>query len=72
MPKCLLCFSEDVGQINDDDADSEWGCFDCGAFGPNADDISSPAIDHEQSYRPNGQVDRILTDDPEDAHHGWT
>jgi len=70
MAKCLLCFSEAIGQITDE-ADSEWGCFDCGAFGPAEDDISSPAIDHDQAYR-NGQVVRVLTDDPEDVYvPGW-
>ncbi|MCK1363515.1 hypothetical protein [Bradyrhizobium sp. 62] len=70
MPKCLLCFSENVYEITDDQ-DSEWTCSDCGAFGATEDDISSPAIDLDQGYR-NGQVERVLTDDPEDVYvPGW-
>lgn len=70
MPKCLLCFSENVGEIGDD-RDTEWGCFDCGAFGDTEDDISSPCVDLDQAYR-HGQVDRVLTDDPEDVYvPGW-
>jgi len=69
MPKCLLCFSEHIGEI--DSETHEWGCWDCGAFGPTEDDISSPAVDLDQAYR-HGQVDRVLTDDPEDVFvPGW-
>lgn len=71
MNKCLLCFSEHVGEINDT-PDSEWGCWECGAFGATADDISTPAIDYEQAFR-HGQVNRVLTDDPEDVYMpGWS
>jgi hypothetical protein len=70
MHKCLLCFSEHIGLITDE-PDSEWGCWDCGAFGPSEDDVSSPCVDLEQAYR-HGQVYRSLTDDPEDVFvAGW-
>lgn len=68
MAKCLLCFSEHIGEI--DSETHEWGCWDCCAFGPTEDDISNPCVDYELANRLKGQVDRHLTDDPEDAHHG--
>lgn len=66
MNKCLLCFSEHIGEIDSDT--HEWGCWDCGAFGPTEDDISSPPV----ADRFDGQVNRALTDDPEDVFvPGW-
>lgn len=69
MNKCLLCFSEHVGPTSD--SYQPFGCFECGAWGPAIDDISTPDTS-DDDYRC-GQVDRVLTDDPEDVRvPGWS
>lgn len=68
MPKCLLCFSEHV--FDNDDEHMPFRCADCGAWGLTADDVSSPH-EFDDGYR-TGQVNRRLTDDPEDVFvPGW-
>lgn len=68
MPKCLLCFSEYVGETHDDH--QPFACFECGAWGETIDDISTPD-DGDAGYR-HGQVYRHLTDDPDDKFvPGW-
>lgn len=54
MPKCLLCFSENVYDTSDEH--QPFACFDCEAWGPTIDDISNPDTS-EDDYRC-GQVAR--------------
>lgn len=54
MNKCLLCFSEYVGET--DLPYQPFGCFECGAWGEAIDDISTPDTS-DDDYRV-GQVCR--------------
>jgi len=68
MPKCLLCFSENIAET--DDHDHPFACFECGAWGETIDDVSMPD-ESDNEYR-HGQVYRARTDDPEDVFvPGW-
>lgn len=54
MSKCLLCFSENVYET--DDENYPFACMDCSAWGTTADDISNPDT-LEDDFR-HGQVRR--------------
>lgn len=54
MPKCLLCFSDQVFETEDEHY--PFACVDCGAWGTSIDDISN--LDESETDYRCGQVAR--------------